>query len=303
MIADSDTIALLREDTMAGEKWHRTKAIETLRAGLCSDPCRVPEWIMALGPEDAGRPFPLAAFLGERVILYPGAGTDDRAIALFGGAHSACCFVYADYAAWMRERVRESFKETTIDDDAYLAGYRLLFSADLDFETVFPFGREEYCGHAGAFAGPERWACWLVFERLPNKDDRHGPARLVLLYLGCEAVSVFDGLFRRHPAALPPFGILLQDHGWGGNWTRFGGPAGQSALFAVACPDHLPQWLAVAGNTRPWPGYAAFDPSPDRDNVAWPNHALYRLSMALDSAPPADVYRDGQATRPEPPRR
>lgn len=58
--------------------------------------------------------------------------------------------------------------------------------------------------------------------------------------------------------------MLVQDHGYGGNWTSFGSGG---ALHQLAVRyDALPKWILFGlryGGTIPWPGYRTrSDPTP-----------------------------------------
>jgi hypothetical protein len=46
---------------------------------------------------------------------------------------------------------------------------------------------------------------------------------------------------------------VLQDHGWGGNWDKFG-RGGLLEKVAGQC-SAFPEWLLVADNTEAWDGY------------------------------------------------
>lgn len=104
-------------------------------------------------------------------------------------------------------------------------------------------------------------ACWAVLERQPDRTEEHGPSRLAFLHVQCEAVWLFWNLWVRvrRPA---PFGILIQDHGYGGNWTEFG-QAGALHQLAVQS-GRLPQWLLSTPNSS-WPDYRqSTEPTPRR---------------------------------------
>jgi hypothetical protein len=45
--------------------------------------------------------------------------------------------------------------------------------------------------------------------------------------------------------------VVLQDHGFGGNWNRFG----RDGRLHQYARENLPRLLYVAPNTTPWPGY------------------------------------------------
>jgi len=78
-----------------------------------------------------------------------------------------------------------------------------------------------------------------------------GAAREIeFIYLGAEGIQTLGVLIK---AGTPPSAIVLQDHGVGGNWSRFGG---SSPLYDRAVElDALPRFLLVAENTKSWPGY------------------------------------------------
>ncbi len=96
-------------------------------------------------------------------------------------------------------------------------------------------------------------ALWVVLDRDNDLSDEHGPDRLALLHIQAEAVWVCHNLWKEHDSN--PFAVVLQDHGFGGNWARFGGDG--SALRAIAQQFTLPELLLVGENTSPWPGYKA----------------------------------------------
>ena len=105
-------------------------------------------------------------------------------------------------------------------------------------------------------------ACWAILEREASRSDAHGPVRIAFLHVQCEAIWLFRNLWVRggFPA---PRGILLHDHGYGGNWTTFG-PGG--ALHGLAVDSgQLPRWL-LAEDRFAWPGFApASAPTPLRE--------------------------------------
>ena len=97
-----------------------------------------------------------------------------------------------------------------------------------------------------------RSAFWVILEREEGWTDAHGPIRIAFLHVQCEAVWLFWKLWSC-TGTPGPFAILLQDHGYGGNWTSFGA---KGELFRCAAANEaLPEWLLVADNTTTWPDY------------------------------------------------
>ena len=59
-------------------------------------------------------------------------------------------------------------------------------------------------------------------ERKPEYDEAHGPKRLAIIFLFADGIASYDALFCQSRNKCEPFGVLLQDHGFGGNYDKFG---------------------------------------------------------------------------------
>jgi len=92
-----------------------------------------------------------------------------------------------------------------------------------------------------------------VLERDLEFDDSHGPRRLGIIFLGADAIAAYDALFCQERGTSRPFAIVLQDHGFGGNYDRFG-KGGLLERISRRC-GVAPQWLLVGENTDPWDGF------------------------------------------------
>jgi hypothetical protein len=212
----------------------------------------IPDW---LARYTAGDPFPRSQFMGSRTIYYGGAGEDGSPLRVFGGAHAAACFVFSDYGL-SAERVFQQLMDET--NPGHPKGYRPISVRSVAESEITPAG---WVGHlppptnAMAITRPPEgpYAIFAVLERLVGYDGNHGPARLALLVIGGEAVASYDALYCQEATPTPPpFAVVIQDHGYGGNsWPSFGG---ESALWTLA-KRHPPQYLLVGKNTVPWPGY------------------------------------------------
>ena len=202
-------------------------------------------------------------FLGSRAVFYPGSGDDGDAFRLFGGTHSAHCFVHADYnlspaviADKLELRYPDHVKgyEPILTSIISAKAIQELFQVDMHnlfkSENYNLFGIRERLSRA--FEMNEAIALWAVLQRTSEYDEAHGPVRLAFLHIQAEAVWVFWNLWA--PTARAPFAILLQDHGFGGNCARFGGA--ESPLYQLASKHSaLPNWLLVGKrNTDSWPG-------------------------------------------------
>lgn len=219
----------------------------SLHAYLLDHAEPLPGWLRDYAP---GQPFPREAFFGSRVVYYPGCGEDGHAVKAFGSAHAAHAFVYADFGI-RREVVTRELSQNPF------AGYQTRSVLDLREADLRPRGWRSHAtaeetrgaakpGHA------EPFGVFAILERDPEHDQRHGPERLAFLYLGADGIATYDALFCQGDAP-PPYAVLLQDHGSGGNYDRFG--SGGLMARVAERRRSFPKWLLVAKNTQPWEGY------------------------------------------------
>ena len=105
----------------------------------------------------------------------------------------------------------------------------------------------------------EPFAWFAVLQRDKEYNDKHGPERIAVLFIGGDGHKMYDALYCRGDGTPEPFMIVVQDHGSGGNTDEFGridwfGRNGSLKRIARQC-GQLPQWLLVAKNTEPWEDY------------------------------------------------
>ncbi len=218
---------------------------------LLGDREQLPTWLLTA---DEFRP---DHFFSSRIVYYPGSGTDGHAFELLCGMHSVHCVLHIDYDTSAIDVKRA----LSPGSPHHIAGYRpcvqsLLTQADA---AAFLALQPELCPHCReSFV---RSALWTVLERQQDFDDQHGPKRIAFLHVQADAIwvccSVWSALDRS------PFAVVIQDHGYGGNWTTFGGENSPLYTFQRKPQQAFPRWLLVAENTDPWPGYyEASDPTP-----------------------------------------
>jgi hypothetical protein len=211
----------------------------------------IPKW---LGFAETPSATMLRECLASRTVFYPGSGTDGQAMKMFCSSHAAHCVIHADL---------NHDADGLIADLRAIRGYSLvaplIMSGDevydvLDLETRHPYQGNPRLQHAMNYEPqqPLRFAIVALLHRQPDFKNDHGPERLAFIHFGAEAVWVFWNLWARRPE-YAPYAVVLQDHGFGGNWTTFGCQRG--ALYDVARNGTLSEWLLVARNTCPWPGY------------------------------------------------
>jgi hypothetical protein len=174
---------------------------------------------------------------------------------LFGKARAAHTFVFADL----------SYDQDTVVERIHnhIRGYHPL-GIDLQHWRDLPLPpvpRVDYADRRRDVPLPSL-VVWSVLERSDGMGEDHGPRRISVLAIAGEGIAVYRSLYG---GRVPPYAVVVQDHGFGGNPDRFGA-GGQLAGSGI-----MPQYLLVGEPTKPWPGYAACPIQPDRGGS--PNYA------------------------------
>lgn len=215
------------------------------------EPC--PAWLLDFQPE---APFDRNQFFNSRVVYYPGSGNDGHAVKCFGSTHSAHCFVYVDY--WTEQsRIEAELSHSSPQNSRRFHGYHSLARIQLAESDLTPDGWKP---HGDLMRQPFQtpsiapYGFLEVLERDDGLDDTHGAHRLAILFLGADGIATYDALFCQQNGVSPPFAAFIQDHGFGGNYDKFGG---DGLLERIARQSNvLPRFLMVAKNSKPWVGYS-----------------------------------------------
>jgi hypothetical protein len=213
---------------------------------LINENQETPAWLLNYR---AGRRFPRKKFFQERVVFYPGAGSDFHPLEIFGGAGAAHCFVMADYWFTLQQ-------VADVLSNAHVDGFGLDSLVRLSLEEVF---KPNWTRHfdQDLIEEDER----LRFFKMINSEGfaffalfNNGSRRLALLYLGYEAVEAYDRLFCQGRSPKPPYGILVQNHGMGGDWNQMANP--DSYVAQLADEFGRPRWLIGEDGRKNWRDYA-----------------------------------------------
>ena len=209
----------------------------------------LPEWLAA-PPGTKG--FRIDDFFRSRTVFYPGSGTDGHPVKLFNSTRSAHCFIYADYLL-----SEDSIKEELESKENGFLGYKVIFGISLPINQFSYSGKmchltPNNIDESKRFHPVDPYAFVTIMERDEYLGDTHGAERIAILFLGMDGISCYDIIYCQK-GSHPPFAVFLQDHGYGGNYTRFGadGLLGQLAMSQESLPD----WLVVGEGTKPWSHY------------------------------------------------
>lgn len=215
------------------------------------EPC--PSWLLNFKPGDA---FNRQQFFGSRQVFYPGHGRDGHPVKLFGASHSAHCFVYADYYV-ERDALEDSLSNLDPRFHRRFRGHHTLARLNLSQTDLTPHGWRQHAvlscpPNMGRDTSPFGFV--EILERDDGLDDQHGAQRLAILFLGADGIATYDALFCQQNGALAPFAALIQDHGFAGNYDKFG-EGGLLERMAMQC-QVLPKFLLVARGSDVWRGYS-----------------------------------------------
>lgn len=138
-------------------------------------------------------------------------------------------------------------------------GYHSIGRIDFSEEDMYPHGHHQLdvdidlSGRISSIIPGAKPYCFLeILERDADKNDSWGAERLAVTFLFADGIMTYYDLFSREYGKAPWI-LLLQDHGYGGKWDRFG-HGGAMEKIALET-DTLPQILLCADNTHPWCGY------------------------------------------------
>lgn len=182
-------------------------------------------------------------FMNSRIGYYPGAGFDGNLIKVGNQSHSVHCFLHGDYGVSREEM------EKHLDKDGCIAGYHSIGRVDWS-DTVHIDGHLEFRNDLDPYCFME------VFERDLDKDDTWGAKRIAVTFLFADGIQTYRQLFvNRYRKA--PWLFLLQDHGFGGNYDKFG--KGGALDRIIQKEDVKPEFVICAVNTHIWDGYNRMD--------------------------------------------
>lgn len=250
---------------------------------LSQDPEPMPEWLANFSKGDK---FNRADFFSGRTAYYPGAGFDGHMVKVLNKAHATHAFIHVDYGVSQREILKE------LNSNPHAVhGYSVLYVVDVDLEDLAPhnwhelpwMGPNEPVSSAFVHGRLKPWhhhmhpfAMMAVFERVPEKGSEHGAERFAVLFIGADGASTYQALYGLRDGTPPPYLLLIQDHGFGGNYSSFS-KDGMLHHYAQLI-NVFPKYLLVAWNSRKWDGYAPVsDAQPDFERQPIHYRKLYKF--------------------------
>ena len=154
--------------------------------------------------------------MSSRVAYYPGFGRDGTMLKVGNMSHSVHSYIHLDYLNTYEKDMLQTEK---------LPGYRSIGHFDWEIEDVLPHGvnvsKSDFRFRLASFMSSDLHYFTEIMERLPDKDDSYGAERIALTVLCADGIRFYEQLFVKEYKKAPWL-FLLQDHGYGGNYERFG---------------------------------------------------------------------------------
>ena len=117
------------------------------------------------------------------------------------------------------------------------------------------------------------YAMFVVLKRDDDHDDSHGPMRLAILFIGGDGYATYDALDCQPDGTPPPFLVVIEDYGFGGNTDQFaaGGLLEKIALRSGVFPKCPAGREGQKGSFRTLVGIPGFRGRARTGRYAWPS--------------------------------
>lgn len=252
------------------------------------EPC--PEWLINSNP---GEGLDKRALHSSRFIYYPGAGGDFHAVEVFGLSGAAHLFIMVDQfytknsCLGMLQNPSTGCYNAGFLNEYYVFSYQGLSLQRIGYRIPQRYDRSIY--------GENEDGCvsFAILERKEPNDIDHMPRRLAILFLRADGHTCYEALFSRRMLKRTPYAVLLQDHGFGGNYSPFGhGGILEELAQSSLC---LPRYIFSGEDTQPWVGYT---PCPEVDMSPGGLHAIPRRLLKRSAASASDrnyLFDNGSA--------
>lgn len=197
--------------------------------------------------------------MSTRVAYYPGSGYDGMLMKVGNMSHSVHSFLYVDYG------LSKSGLEDHIAQKNSIRGYHPIAEIEWQENDLMPNGQHQYPAYITAqlrhkdpywFVDKnEKPYCFsVIMERDEDHDDTWGAERFVVTFLFADGIATYYQLFVKE-YSMAPWLFLLQDHGFGGNYDRYG--AGGILDQIIRESRCYPTFVIFGdgGGTQMWKGY------------------------------------------------
>ena len=216
---------------------------------------KVPEWLMIYS---VGTKVSFTDILSGRVGYYPGSEYDRNLIEIGLKSQAVHSFLYVDYGISKKDLLNHLSKHT------FIKGYHSIGRIEWEEKDIMPNGQYPLNIDNGqpinppSFVDPNEkpYCITEIMERNTNESKKHSVERFAVTFLFADGIASYYQLFCRE-YKMAPWIVLLQDHGFGGNYDKFGKGG---LLDAIIMKNQIrPEFVLCAENTPIWNGYVLVD--------------------------------------------
>lgn len=226
----------------------------------------IPEWLKNYSD---GALITFSEIMEDRIGYYPGCGDDGQLIKLCSKSHSVHTFIYSDYLTRRRE-VKRILKTPNALNGYHLIGQTEFIEKDLLPEGLYPqiITRQPLLD-PWPFQTLPFYCIMGIWERDETLSDSWGAERLAVIFLCADAIDYYYQLFVCQYRKAPWI-VLLQDHGLGCNYDRFG--KGGLLDEIIERSGISPQFVLCGEHTALWDNYMKLECEPSAGGL----HHQYR---------------------------
>lgn len=201
-----------------------------------------------------GMPVTFSDIMKGRVAFYPGSGYDGTLIKVGNRSRAVHSYLYVDYGIGKEDLIKHLAEPNSI------YGYHSIGHIEWSEKDILPNGQYPLNVHKnprttfrGPFKSDEKPYCFTdILERNSDKDEDFGAKRFAVTFLFADGIATYFQLFCMEYKKAPWI-FLLQDHGFGGNYDKFGKGGLLDAI--IKRNGICPLFVICADNTRIWDGY------------------------------------------------
>ena len=234
--------------------------MENVISILAHTPEEMPQW---LKDYKLGDRISFKDFMSSRIGYYPGSGYDGCLVKTCNKAHCVHSFIQVDYGIAERELKLEAEELNAFN------GYHVIGRVDWTEQNLAPHGQyapnfklsEKEMERTMSFVRKDvkPYCIMEIYERNDNKGEDWGAERFAVTFLFADGIATYYQLFCREYRKAPWI-VLLQDHGFGGNYASFGHEGlMEKVMEANNC---WPKNVLCADNTHIWDHYEKVDADP-----------------------------------------
>ena len=217
----------------------------------------MPDWLNNYKPGDK---LSFDMIMSSRIGYYPGSGSDGDLVAIANKAHCTHSYLYVDYCVKKEDIISEVDANSLRGYHSPFRGYHSIGRFDWAEHDITPNGqyplninyipREHPMTHVDKTVKP--YCFTEILERDPELGDEWGAKRFAVTFLFADGIMTYYQVFVMQYAKAPWI-LLLQDHGFGLNYDRFGNDGFLGAIVREF--DVYPKFVICGIGTKMWDGY------------------------------------------------